>query len=102
MPSSFSGRAANYGLLYEGHGGKTLSYNNSNETGNIGIGYTGAFQGNGPGTITGLVDFSAASAGQFSNSGVTLIPSTNNPAYNVAERHERSQFDQFALAKFGP
>jgi hypothetical protein len=79
------GSGANYGLLYEGNGGKTLSYNNSNETGNIGIGATGVFQGNGPGTITGLIDFSAANTGQFSNSGLTLVPSTGNPVYSVAD-----------------
>jgi hypothetical protein len=32
-----------------------------------------------------LIDFSAANTGQFSNSGVTLIPSTNNPMYSVAD-----------------
>ena len=79
------GSAANYGLLYEGNGGNILSFNNSNETGNIGIGNTGGFQGNGPGSITGLIDFSAANTGQFSNSGVTLTPSANNPMYNVSD-----------------
>jgi hypothetical protein len=83
---SFSlGSGANYGLLYEGNGGHNFSYNNSNETGNIGLGGTGHFQGNGPGTITGLIDFSAPNTGQFSNSGLTLVPSANNPVYSVSD-----------------
>jgi hypothetical protein len=49
------GDAANYGLLYEGNGGQTLSFNNADLVGNIGIGNTGKFQGNGPGTITGNI-----------------------------------------------
>lgn len=79
------GNALNYGILYEGNGGKTLSFNNSIENGNIGIGGTGGFQGNGPGSITGTIQFAAASSGQFSNSGVTLSPSSNNPKYSVAD-----------------
>jgi len=79
------GAASNYGLLFEGNSGNQLQYNNSVETGNIGIGLTGAAQLNGPGTITGNIDFAAANSGQFSNSGVTLNPSTSNPAYNVAQ-----------------
>ena len=71
-PSFSLGGAANYGLLYEGHGGNSLQLNNSSETGNIGIGYTGTFQGNNPGTIAGNIDFSAANRGQFSNIGVTI------------------------------
>ena len=58
--------------------------NNSNLTGNMGIGNTGKFQGNGPGTINGLVQFSAANTGQFSNSGLTLNPSVGNPQYSIA------------------
>ena len=79
------GSGVHYGLLYEGNGGNTLSFNNSNLTGNIGIGGTGKFQGNGPGTITGLIDFSAAGNGQFSNSGLTLVPATGNPVYGVSD-----------------
>jgi MYXO-CTERM domain-containing protein len=78
------GNADQFGLLYEGNGGKTLSYNNSNETGNIGIGATGKFQGNGPGTINGDIVFSAANTGQYSNSGLTLVPAVGNPAYSNA------------------
>jgi hypothetical protein len=75
--------ASQYAVLYEGHGGKTLSLNNFNITGNVGIGATGTAQLNGPGTITGDVDFSASNSGQFSNSGVTLTPSSGNPRYSV-------------------
>jgi hypothetical protein len=78
------GAATNFGLLYEGNGANTLSYNNSFFTGNIGIGGTGKFQGNGPGTITGNVDFSAANTGQFSNSGVTITGTTNYMVGSVA------------------
>ncbi len=78
------GLAANYGLLYEGNGGNTLSYNNSVETGNIGIGATGKFQGNGPGTITGNMDFSNVNTGQFSNSGLTITGLVNYSVTNVA------------------
>jgi hypothetical protein len=55
------GDAANYGILLEANG--TLGYNNSTEIGNVGIGNGGTFQGNGPGTITGNINFSAASGG---------------------------------------
>ena len=71
--------------MYEGACGNTLSFNNSNFIGAMGIGFTGKFQGNGPGTITGLIDFSAANTGQFSNSGVTLTPSTGNPVFSVSD-----------------
>jgi hypothetical protein len=75
------GNAANYGVLYEGNGGKTLSFNNSTLVGNVGIGGTGPkpgmFQGNGPGSITGNIDFAAPNSGQFSNSGVTITGTTN-------------------------
>jgi hypothetical protein len=70
------GDASNFAALYEGAGGNTLAFNNSNVTGNIGIGATGKFQGNGPGTITGAVEFSAANTGQFSNSGLTITGGT--------------------------
>ncbi|MGP8049652.1 MAG: hypothetical protein ACLPYB_03490 [Desulfobaccales bacterium] len=66
-----------FGILYEGNGGHSLQFNNSTEWGNIGIGGTGAFQGNGPGTITGDIEFSAASSGQFSNSGLTINGTEN-------------------------
>jgi hypothetical protein len=78
------GDAANFAVLYEGNG-QSLQFNNSNITGNIGIGAvdgaTGHFQGNGPGTITGNIEFYAANSGQFSNSGVTITGtvSYNNP-----------------------
>ena len=74
--------AANFGLLYEGNGGHNLAFNNSNLNGNIGIGGTGHFQGNGPGTINGIIEFSASNSGQFSNSGLTISPSASNPVYS--------------------
>jgi hypothetical protein len=75
------GDAANYAVLYEGNGGNTLSFNNSYLTGNMGIGGTGQAQLNGPGTITGSVNFSAANTGQYSDSGITVTGGVN---YNVA------------------
>jgi hypothetical protein len=75
--------ANQFGLLYEGNGGHNFAFNNSNLNGNIGIGGTGHFQGNGPGTINGLIQFSASNSGQFSNSGLTLSPSSGNPVYSV-------------------
>jgi hypothetical protein len=83
--TGFSLDGANqFGLLYEGNGGHNFAYNNSNINGNIGIGGTGHFQGNGPGTINGLIQFSASNSGQYSNSGLTLSPSSGNPVYNVS------------------
>jgi len=75
------GDAANFAALYEGNGGHNLNFNNSNVTGNIGIGGTGGFAGNGPGTITGTVEFFAGNAGQFSNSGLTI---TGGATFNNA------------------
>ena len=66
------GLAINYGLLYEGNGGKALNFNNSTLNGAIGIGGTGTFKGNQPGSITGNIDFSSANTGQYSNNGLTL------------------------------
>jgi hypothetical protein len=73
------GDSQNFAVLYEGNGGNTLNFNNSQITGDIGIGSTGKFAGNGPGTITGTVKFSAANTGQFSNSGLTI---TGGAAYS--------------------
>jgi hypothetical protein len=71
-----------FGILYEGNG-QQLNYNNSNETGNIGIGAslngpsfnsgTGFFAGSGSGTIIGAVEFDTANTGQFSNTGTVTI-----------------------------
>jgi len=82
-PAGFGlGALTNYGLLYEGNGGKSLAFNNgSSETGDIGIGGTGKFVGSNPATITGNVNFSAANTGQFSLGGVTLNGAVN---YNVS------------------
>jgi hypothetical protein len=71
------GKGSSFAVLYEGNGGNTLSFNQGEITGNVGIGKTGKFQGNGPATLTGNLDFSAANTGQFSNSGVTITGSVN-------------------------
>jgi hypothetical protein len=76
------GDAATFAVLFEGNGGNSLQYNNSNLTGNIGIGANGLFQGNGPGTITGTVEISAMNTGQFSNSGLTITGNGGMPTYN--------------------
>jgi PEP-CTERM motif-containing protein len=77
------GQAANYGILYEGGGGQTLSYNNSTENGAIGIGGTGKFAAT-SGIVNGIIQFAAANTGQYSASNFTLNPSANNPTYNNA------------------
>ena len=61
--------------------------NNAYEYGDIGIGNNGQFQGNGPGTVVGNIEFAAADTGQYSNNGLTVDPSpydplTPNPHYN--------------------
>src|SRR6266478_5815636 len=70
-PSGFSlGDAANYGVLFEGHGGNVLSETNSILTGNLGIGGIspqGTWKIVGPDaskftTVTGNVDFAGPSA----------------------------------------
>jgi hypothetical protein len=64
---------SDFGLLYEGNGGNSLQFNNSNFAGTIGIGSTGTFQGSGSGTITGTVEFSAnTNTGQFSPGGIVV------------------------------
>lgn len=61
------GDASNYVVLYEGTGGHNLQITNVTVNGNIGVGGTGVVQDNGPNTINGEVDFSAAFSGQFHN-----------------------------------
>jgi hypothetical protein len=72
-----SGDATNFAVLFEGNGGKQLQTNNSNITGNIGIGGTGAFAPaggcSGPCTINGTVEFSAANTGQYGTNGGTTV-----------------------------
>jgi hypothetical protein len=75
------GAAADYGLLYEGNGGKSLQMNNSNLTGNVGVGNTGEVALSGGIDIFGRIDFSAANTGQFSTSGSTTY---TGPFYNVS------------------
>jgi uncharacterized repeat protein (TIGR01451 family) len=65
--SVYLGAAGDYAVLYEGTGGHNLSITNVTIGGNVGVGDTGHVQFSGPGTITGRLDFSAASTGQFSN-----------------------------------
>jgi hypothetical protein len=59
-----SGDPTNFAVLYEGNGGKQLQTNNSNITGNIGIGGTGTFSDSGA-VVTGTVQFSAGNTGQY-------------------------------------
>jgi hypothetical protein len=77
------GAAGNYGILYEGLGGNTLTITNPFITGNIGIGNTGngVLNGTAATFITGSVDYSAANTGQ--NSG-PLLPS-GGVNYNVSQ-----------------
>jgi hypothetical protein len=77
------GPAADYAVLYEGIGGHNLQITNVTINGNIGVGGTGVVQDNGPSTITGRVDFSAADSGQFhNNNGANVGPTSVN--FNVA------------------
>jgi hypothetical protein len=73
------GSASNYVVLYQGTGGHNLQITNVTVGGNIGVGGTGKVQYNGPGTINGSVDFSAANAGQFANgNGSNVGPASVN------------------------
>lgn len=76
--------ANNFAVLYEGNGDQ-IQFNNSTVVGNIGIGSvdgtTGQFQGNGPGAITGTVEFNN-STGAFSNSGLTITGNGGAPLYS--------------------
>jgi choice-of-anchor A domain-containing protein len=76
--------AADYTVLYEGTGGHNLSISNVTINGNVGVGGAGVVQFSGPGTISGRVDFSAATnTGQFHNSnGSNVGPSSVN--FNVS------------------
>lgn len=65
------GTATDFAVLYEGHNGNSLQFNNSTVTGNIGIDLTGKFAGS-SGTINGNIEFAAANTSQFSNTGFTL------------------------------
>ncbi len=77
------GDAENYAVLYTGTGGHNLEINNVTIDGNVGVGGAGHVQYNGPATITGELDFSAANTGQYSNGGGgTVGPASVN--YNVA------------------
>jgi hypothetical protein len=73
------GDASNYVVLYEGTGGHNLQITNVTVNGNIGVGGTGVVQDNGPSTINGEVDFSAAFSGQFhNNNGANVGPTSVN------------------------
>jgi len=76
------GDAANYAVLYEGTGGHNLQITNITVNGNIGVGGTGAVQFNGPGTINGALDFSAAQScipncSQYSNNNGSNVGPTS-------------------------
>jgi hypothetical protein len=71
--------ALNYVVLYEGTGGHNLQITNVTVNGNIGVGGTAAVQDNGPSTINGRLDFSAANTGQFhNNNGANVGPTSVN------------------------
>jgi choice-of-anchor A domain-containing protein len=75
--------ASQYAVLYEGTGGHNLQITNVTVNGNIGVGGTGVVQDNGPSTINGRLDFSAANSGQFhNNNGANVGPTSVN--YSVA------------------
>jgi choice-of-anchor A domain-containing protein len=74
--------ASQYAVLYEGTGGHNLSITNVTVPGNIGVGGTGRVQDSGPSTISGRLDFSASSTGQFSGAPGDTGPTSIN--YNVA------------------
>ena len=71
------GDASNFAVLFEGNTGKTLNFNNSNISGNIGVGNNGFFASAGGCAgnclITGAVEFSAPNTGQFSSNNTTII-----------------------------
>jgi hypothetical protein len=92
--------ALQYAVLYEGTGGHNLSISNVMicgtvdnvpdttcnpvNGGNVGVGGTGAVQFSGPGTISGVLNFSAANSGQFHNTnGSNVGPASVN--YNVTQ-----------------
>ena len=93
--------ASNYAILFEGNGGNQLSITNvtTNTTGgatgvaagqgggigNIGVGLTGIVHDDGPSTIKGSLDFSAAlaSPNQFSTCGASCVL-TGGVDYNNA------------------
>jgi hypothetical protein len=69
------GGGTDYPVLYEGTGGNKLQVTNVTINGNAGVGGTGKARFNGPGTISGRFDFSAANTGQFrSNNGSNVGP----------------------------
>ncbi len=81
-PALNVGGLANYAVLYEGTGNNQLSISNDTINGNIGIG-GGQVQFNGPGTIHGELDFSAANSNQYHNTnGSNVGPTSVN--YNVS------------------
>jgi len=71
------GLAGQYAVLYEGTGGHNLQITNVTVNGNVGVGGTGHVQFNGPGTIGGRLDFSAANAGQCSNNNGSNVGPTS-------------------------
>ncbi len=81
-PALNVGGLANYAVLYAGTGNNQLSISNDTINGNIGVG-GGQVQFNGPGTIHGRLDFSAANSNQYHNTnGSNVGPTSVN--YNVS------------------
>ena len=69
--------ASHYAVIYDGSGGHQLSVTNDTISGNIGITGTASFQFNGPGTINGNLNFSAANTGQFHNTNGSNVGPTS-------------------------
>jgi uncharacterized repeat protein (TIGR01451 family) len=82
-PIAYLSGAGDYAVLYTGTGGHNLQITNVTIGGNVGVGGTGKVQFNGPGAITGRLDFAAANTGQFgNNNGSNVGPASVN--YSVA------------------
>jgi choice-of-anchor A domain-containing protein len=78
------GDAANYAVLYTGGGtGHQLSITNVAINGSVGVGGSAQVQLNGPGTLGGNLNFSAANTGQYHNTNGSNIV-TGTVAYNVS------------------
>ncbi len=75
-PALNVGGLAGYTVLYEGSGNNQLSIANDTIDGNIGVG-GGQVQFNGPGSIGGRLDFSAANSGQYHNTNRSNVGPTS-------------------------
>ena len=88
MPAAHAGFSldggSSFAVLHEGNGGKQLQYNNSNMTGDVGIGGTGQAQLNGPGAInldfSGTGNVATCSSPCGAVGGVTITGAISSPA----------------------